>query len=143
MADTDEPGLSTLYNGACPVCRHEMKHYRRVAAACGANLEWRDVAADPGPALALRIDPEVAKSRLHALDREGNLHVGVDALIAIWSALPSHRWIARLVGAPVVHPVARLAYDHLLAPTLYRWAEWRMRRAGAGRGRLSRSSTEE
>lgn len=122
--------VTTLYNGACPVCRTEIHHYRRIDQRRGGRLVFADVVGDPTAAAALGLDREDVKRRLHVLDRDGRLHVGVDAFLVLWRELPGYRWLGRIVGLPGVRTVAALVYDRVLAPVLYAAQKRRERRAG-------------
>lgn len=127
--------LTTFYNGACPVCRTEIKHYKRLSRARDLGLAWCDVSRDRFIAKRLGLDREAVKRRLHAIDRDGKLLVGVAAFVAIWRELPEYRWAAWLFSRPVIRPVACLVYDHVLAAGLYalnRARERRRRKIGTG-----------
>jgi predicted DCC family thiol-disulfide oxidoreductase YuxK len=63
---------------------------------------------------------EDVRRRLHATNAAGGLIVGADVAIAIWRATPGERWLATLLGNPVVRPVTRLVYDRF-ADLLYAW----------------------
>lgn len=93
-------GIVTFYNGACPVCRTEIGHYRGIDARHGLDLGWCDISREPDVAAALGVDGEALKRRLHAVDEDGGLHVGLDAFILLWSRLPRFRWLSRLVAFP-------------------------------------------
>ena len=113
-------GIVTFYNGACPVCRTEVGHYRGIDARHGLDLGWCDISREPDVAAALGVDGEALKRRLHAVDEDGGLHVGLDAFILLWSRLPRFRWLSRLVAfPPPVHAVAGWFYEHILAALLY------------------------
>ncbi len=126
--------ITTFYNRDCPVCRMEIDHYRALDERLSLGLGWRDIAAEPDALIAFGIDGEAAKRRLYVLDDHGRLHGGVDAFLLIWQRIPRYRWLARLVGARGVKPVAALIYDRLLAPVLVafnrvrRLAHWSVRR---------------
>ena len=112
----------TYYNGACPVCRAGIAQTRRQAEAKGADgMAWIDVSEDPGvlDPLGLQLDP--VKKRLHVLDADGNMQIGVDAAITLWRAIPGQGWKARVVSTPGIYHLGRLWYDHVLAPTLFWW----------------------
>jgi predicted DCC family thiol-disulfide oxidoreductase YuxK len=116
------PTLTTYYNGACPVCRTEIRHYEKVATARGSkNLVWRDIATDDAALAELGLDREAAKRRLHVIDRDGRLHTGIDAMIAVWRSVPGYGWLATIVSLPLMHGCAARVYDHLVAPALYGW----------------------
>jgi predicted DCC family thiol-disulfide oxidoreductase YuxK len=102
-----------LYNDTCPVCRFEIDHYRRQAQ--GLPLRF-----DPlTEAHLYGLTPDQAARRLHVL-RDGELLSGLDAFRAIWASLPRTRWLARVTGLPVIHPVLAFVYNRLAAPVLYR-----------------------
>ena len=60
------------------------------------------------------------RRRLHAIDETGRLLIGADVAIAVWGRTPGERWLASLLGNPLVRPVARFAYDRI-ADALYAW----------------------
>lgn len=127
--------LTTYYNGGCPVCRTEIRHYKRISRKRHLDLAWCDVSRDRFIAKRLGLDREAVKRRLHAIDGEGRLFVGVAAFAAIWRELPDYRWAAWLISRPVIRPVANWLYDKLLAPSLYglnRIRERRQSQPGAG-----------
>ena len=122
---------TTLYNGACPVCGPEIRRYQRIDSGRRGDLGWQDVSQSPENLAALGLDLEDVKERLHVVDQSGRIHIGVDAFIVLWAALPGHRWLSVLVRAPLIRPVATWAYDRILAPALYRWNRRRDRRRKA------------
>lgn len=124
-----EASVTAYYNGACPICRAEIAKYRAMARKRDRPLVWVDVARDPG-ALERRgrwsVDPY---RRLHVVDRDEGLLAGVDAFIAIWREIPPLRWLAVICAAPMVKPLAGVAYDRILAPALWRRQRARMKAA--------------
>lgn len=108
-----------FYNGACPVCRFEIEHYRQ--GPDGDRVGWRDLSVEPEALASFGIDRAGAKKRLHVLDESGRLHDGIDAFAVIWRHLPRYRWLARLVAWRPVKPLAAALYDHVLAPALFHW----------------------
>jgi len=68
------------------------------------------------------LEPEIedVRRRLYAVDADGRLHVGADCAIAIWRTTPGDAWLARLLGLPVLRPIARTIYDRF-ADVLYAW----------------------
>lgn len=120
-----------LYNDRCPICRAEIAHYRTRAGAAGAPLQFEDLnSANLG---VWRLTPDQAKRRMHAALPDGTIVSGIPAFAAIWAALPGMGWLARLVMAPGIRPMADLAYNRLAAPWLYRRQLRREARGLAGR----------
>jgi predicted DCC family thiol-disulfide oxidoreductase YuxK len=125
--------VTTYYNGACPACRREIEHYRRLAERAGdASLAFCDVAREPAALAGLGIEPETAKRRIHLVDEAGRLHVGADAFIVLWDRMPRYRWLARLARLPMLRPLAAWGYEHVVSAAFYRWARRRERGGGAG-----------
>lgn len=119
--------LTAYYNGACPVCRAEMGHYKKISREEGLPLAWCDLSRDAYIAERLGLDREAMKRRLHVVDRQGRLHIGVAAFAAIWRELPRYRWAARLIQLPLIRPLSAFFYDQVLARGLYLWNRWRER----------------
>lgn len=107
-----------FYDGACPLCRREVAHYRRLDRA--GRVTWVDIAADAAPLEALNIMPAEAMRHLHALDGQGRVQVGAWAFATIWAELPYYRWLDKLVRLPGLLPLLDRVYR--------RFADWRLRR---------------
>lgn len=123
--------FTTYYNRACPVCRVEIDHYDRTCHAAGVPAHFVDIHEDPDGLAEFGLTADDVKRRLFCIDEEGSLHGGVDAAIVMWREMPSHRWLARVVRVPGIYRIAHWGYDNIVAPTLYAWAERRVRRREA------------
>jgi predicted DCC family thiol-disulfide oxidoreductase YuxK len=103
--------LQVFYDGACPLCSREIDHYRRQDRR--GRLETVDISAPGFAPERYGIARDAFMAELHAIDREGTVYRGVAAFRAIWLAFPEktvYRFMARLVGLPLVEPLARQAY---------------------------------
>lgn len=106
--------LTVYYDGACPLCRTEIAHYRGQAGAERVNfVDLATVKSEAalGPGLAL----PAAKARFHVRETDGRLVSGAAAFARLWRRLPGWRWLARLVewrvfGRQPVLPMAEAAY---------------------------------
>ena len=125
---TERP-IAVCYNGACPLCRREIDLYRRMAAARGVVVDWRDIAVEPTVLAAEGLKADDLARRLHVVDTDGRVVAGVDAFRALWSRLPATRWLARVVGWWPLRPLAGAVYERLLAPVLFAFHKRRQRRA--------------
>jgi len=113
-----------LYNDTCPVCRFEIDGYRRLAEQRNLPIRFDRMAV----AHEWGLSPDLAAKRLH-VSQNGQLLTGIPAFIALWSAMPRWRLMARLAALPGIHAAACFVYDHILAPMLYR-AHLRRQRNG-------------
>jgi len=116
------PQLTVYYNTKCPVCSAGIgwQRNRLVQAARTGIIEFRDINLEPDALSHFGAGLEDVRRRLHAVDADGHLYVGADCAIAIWRLTPGSAWFGRLVGLPVIQPIARFAYDRF-ADLLYGW----------------------
>jgi predicted DCC family thiol-disulfide oxidoreductase YuxK len=116
------PHLVVWYNTRCPVCNAGIDRQRNklIAAVEAGTIEFRDINLEPQVLAGRGVSLEDVRRRLHAIDEAGRLIVGADVAIAVWRATPGERWLATLLGNPVVRPLTRLAYDRF-ADLLYTW----------------------
>ena len=122
--EMDAAETQVLYNDTCPVCRFEIDSYRRLAEQRNLPIRFDRLVA----AHVWGLTSDQAAKRLH-VSQNGQLRSGIPAFIALWSAMPRWRFVARLVALPGIHAVACFVYDHILAPMLYR-AHLRRQRNG-------------
>lgn len=135
MNQTDEATLDTQatcdlsvhYNGACPICRPEVEHYKRSAEASGVEgLEFVDIMASNEKLEAQGISLDDAARSFTVIDANGKVHQGVDAFILLWQRLPRFRLMASILSVQPIKWTAQLVYNHVVAPVLY----WTNKRAG-------------
>lgn len=110
---------TVLYNGACPLCRREIDHYRRLDRQAGGALDFTDISEPGSPPDDLSLSQDDAKRRLHVVDADGRLLVGVPAFAAIWESLPRYRWLATISSLPILRPILGWIYEPI-ALLLYR-----------------------
>lgn len=114
----EDSRTTVYYNSACPVCDAGIRSERERLRGC--DVQWVDVherneaVGEVGAAL------EDVRRRLHVRGAGGQVFVGMDAIIELWSGTPGRRWLARVLRWPLVRPLARAAYDGF-AGLLYRW----------------------
>ena len=118
--------LTVWYNTKCPVCNAgiDWQHHRLVRAARAGTIDFRDINLEPDALSGFGIGVNDIRRRLHAVDAENRLYVGIDCAIAIWLRTPGDNWLGRLLGLPLVRPVAGVAYDRF-ADLLYVWNRWK------------------
>jgi len=121
------PPVETFFNSTCPVCSTEIGRCRGVAQAAGSDMAWHDINRDPKALARFGVTIEDVRRKLHVIDRDSRLLVGVPAFAALWRELPRHRWLARLAMAPLLLPLWTALYD-ALAAVLYGWNRRRLKR---------------
>ena len=109
----EDAALTVYYDGACPLCRAEIGHYRGCDGA--GRIAFVDVAPDGSEAgLGDGLDRAAARRRFHVRDGDGRLHSGAAAFVRLWSGLPRWRWLARAARVPGAMPLAEAAYRAFL-----------------------------
>ena len=115
---TTPPKTKVYFNSACPVCRSGIAWQQGLASSC--EIEWVDVHGTPEAVAEVGADLEAVRERLHVRDAEGRVHVGAEAVAALFNRTRGQRWLGRLFSLPWVLPAMRRAYD-AFARVLYRW----------------------
>ena len=115
------PGLTVLYDGACPLCRREIGVYQGLTSTqpvCFADVSDEALPLPPGTTR------EQLMARFHVRLHDGALLSGAAAFLALWAALPGWRWLARLGRLPGAAWVMERSYRLFLRgrPRLQRWA---------------------
>jgi predicted DCC family thiol-disulfide oxidoreductase YuxK len=120
--------LTVWYNTKCPVCNAgiDWQHHRLVRAARAGAIDFRDINLEPDALSDFGIGINDIRRRLHAVDAANRLYAGIDCVIAIWLRTPGDIWLGRLVGLPVIRPIAGFVYDRF-ADLLYAWNRWKGR----------------
>jgi predicted DCC family thiol-disulfide oxidoreductase YuxK len=91
---SDPPRAMVHFDGACPLCRAEIAHYRK----CGSQAAFADLA--DGGALPSGVEREAALRRFHVTLEDGQVVSGAAAFAALWRRTPGWRWAGRIGGAP-------------------------------------------
>jgi predicted DCC family thiol-disulfide oxidoreductase YuxK len=113
-----EPKLTVLYDGGCPMCSREIRHYRHIAT--GLPVQWIDVTLPTADLDSFGLSRADALRWFHVIDETGEMHVGARAFIALWTALPGYRWLARVSRVRCLATVMDIVYD--------RFARWHYKR---------------
>jgi predicted DCC family thiol-disulfide oxidoreductase YuxK len=109
MSSESQSGACTVYfDGACPLCRREIDHYRRQAQS--ALVAWVDVSTCHAAELGADLDRAAALARMHVRRADGQLVSGAAAFAEIWRHLPSYAWLARLTAWPRLLAVMEAGY---------------------------------
>lgn len=109
---TRNSNCTVYYDGACPVCRREIAHYRRLRGA--ESIAWIDAATCDEAALGPDLDRARALARFHVRDADGGLASGPQAFVAIWRRLPAFAWLAPLASSRPVLALLEVAYAWFL-----------------------------
>lgn len=118
--------LTVLYDGDCPLCRSEIRHFQGLDAL--EPVAWQDVST-PLATLPAGGKRSAYMARFHVQLRDGTILSGAAAFIALWSVLPGWRWLGRVGRLPGITRLVESGYRCflLLRPHL----QWLARRLEA------------
>jgi predicted DCC family thiol-disulfide oxidoreductase YuxK len=94
--------LQVFYDGACPLCRREVRHYMKRDRA--HRIDWVDIALPTFHAEAFGLDGKRVQQVMHARTSDGRVYTQVGAFVKIWEALPAGlgttplRWLLKIPG---------------------------------------------
>lgn len=111
-AVTPSPTCTVYFDGACPVCRREIAHYRRQRGS--DTIAWVDASICDAAALGPGLERSVVLSRFHVRERDGTLASGASAFVAIWRRLPAFAWLATLASFRPVLALLEAGYSTFL-----------------------------
>lgn len=115
-----DPATDVIYNGACPVCDAGIKAFRNDEA----DLCYTDVTIHPAILGVHGLTLEDVQFRVHAVNSDGALVRGIDAVAVILAQKPRWRLFARTLGWPVLRQIGWIGYE-IAAFLLFRWNKWR------------------
>jgi len=105
---TPLPACTVYYDSACPVCRREIAHYRRLSGA--ESIVWVDAATCDEAVLGPGLDRARALARFHVRGADGALASGPQAFVAIWRRLPALAWLAPVASTRPVLALLEAGY---------------------------------
>jgi predicted DCC family thiol-disulfide oxidoreductase YuxK len=122
QAENSAATMTAFYDGQCPVCRMEVRHYQRIG---GDAVEWVDVCALDDRALAEVTNGKSRDDLLGAMHvRDGETwRIGVEAFPALWRKMPVWRHFAWVFKVPGMTLLAKLGYQAFLS-----WQRWHRKR---------------
>ena len=111
--------IKVFYDGKCGMCSREIRHYMKISPR--ETFIWRDIANEPQHLKEINVSQSSALKRLHVIDQDGNIQIGVDAFIAIWRKIPRWRLLAFLCAMPGIKFTLGVLYN--------RFADWKFARS--------------
>jgi len=105
---TQSATCTVYFDGACPVCRREIAHYRLQRGS--ESISWVDASSCDEAELGPGLDRSVVLSRFHVRNGDGTLTSGAAAFVAIWRRLPAFAWLAALASSRPVLVLLEAGY---------------------------------
>ncbi len=106
--------IRVFYDGACPLCRREVKRYQTLISNHNETIDWVDISNNQDALNAECINYEDAMRLIHIKDGSGVHQVGLEGMLTLWDRIPYYRIISRLIRkSPIFHPVLAKLYEFL------------------------------
>ena len=102
--------LVVLYDGSCPYCAREIKHYMRFDNT--QRICWVDIVENPEYLKKYDITWTSAMKKLHTIEGGDFIHVGVDGFIEIWRRISRYQFLSRIASFKPVYFILRKVYDY-------------------------------
>lgn len=100
--------VTIYFDGSCHLCSGEMRFWSRKDTE--SVLHWVDITDPAFSAEAVGLDPKRVMQVMHVRDANGQLQLGVDGFLAIWSCFPAYRWLVPIVRWKPIYWVAKSCY---------------------------------
>ena len=101
--------IQVFYDGKCGLCSKEINYYKKISPQ---NIfKWNDIANNPDDLKVIKVSQYDALMYLHALDRNKNLKIGVDAFILIWDELKLWNLLSFFVKLPIIYLITKSLYN--------------------------------
>lgn len=107
-----------FFDGGCPLCRKEIRHYQR--SDPDDVIEWVDIHKKPERLSDHQIKLDAAMERLHSINEQGETLTGVASFILIWDNIPRYQRAASLIKLLKMEPLLEFLYS--------RFAAWRFKK---------------
>lgn len=105
--EAELPKSTVYFDGACPLCRAEISHYRRTdqsSALCFIDVSEADACVPAG------LTRRRMMERFHVRAKSGELLSGAAAFVEVWARLPRWRWAAHIAALPGAMATLELGY---------------------------------
>jgi len=107
----EQAKTTVFYDGACPLCRTEIQHYRNVDS--NGSLILVDV-SDDGIVAQAGMRREALLARFHVMRADGTVLSGARAFAHVWRQLPGWRWLGYIAALPGAVHVLEIVYRAFL-----------------------------
>lgn len=107
---------SVFYDGACPLCRREIKVYKKLTEkeSVENQINWIDISQSQEELNNEGIIYEDAMRLIHIKDSSGVHQVGLDGMLTLWDRIPYYRKLSGFIRHfPSIHPFLARCYEFL------------------------------
>ena len=104
--------ITVYYDGACPKCVKDRRHYEKLSGSAGKDVYWFDITGQDELLRDIGIDPQKALMALHVKNENQQILAEIDAYILLMKKVPLLKPLAWLIGLPLIRPMRSKVYHH-------------------------------
>ena len=101
--------IKVFYDGKCQLCDREINYYKKISPQ--GIFNWLDIATEPNHLSDFNITQIEALKKIHVIDENDQIKIGIDAFIEIWKRLKFWKFLALLISIPIIKSFADVIYD--------------------------------
>ena len=112
--------MKVYYDDKCSICRKEIDYYKKLRVR---NVEWIGIHKNGKKIDFNKITKESYLKRMHVIDDDKQIKVGVEAFIAIWKKNSKFKYLAMVINFFPIKILAIFAYNifaHFRYKNLYK-----------------------
>ena len=100
--------ISVFYDDRCHLCSREINFYKKISQE--KDFKWLGISKASKDLKFANVSKVDALMYLHVIDCNGNLHIGVDAFVMIWSKLPYFKYLNYIILLPGIYQLTSYLY---------------------------------
>jgi predicted DCC family thiol-disulfide oxidoreductase YuxK len=110
----DKGKITVYYDGVCPSCVRDRRHYEKLAGKSSEQVCWFDITGREDQLRQTGIDPHKALTELHVSDENGRILCELDAYILLMDRVPLLKPLAWLLGMPIIRSLLARLYHWIV-----------------------------
>ena len=107
--------IKGYFNKSCSICRTEINHYKKI----NNSIDWIDVVNNNDALNQTNLSSRDLIRRLHVI-KSNKLYKGLDAFLIVWQEIPRYKFLAKIIGLPVIFHISWLIYETIALILFYK-----------------------
>jgi len=113
MTDSSDH-ITVYYDASCPKCVKDRHNYEQMAGETASDVCWMDITGRDEELRNIGIDPHLALTELHVMNKQGRIVSEINAYILLMQRVPRLRAVAWFIGLPLVRPLVAFLYHRMV-----------------------------
>ena len=100
--------ISVFYDDKCSLCSREINFYKKISK--NSDFKWLCISSSSKDLNLANVSQVDSLMYLHVKDCKGDIHIGVDAFVMIWSKLPYFKYLNYIILLPGIYQLTSYLY---------------------------------